>query len=86
MGRSSARTDRILTMDQVRLIVALHDADLCISGAAKALGIKDGTARARINSIELHTGIDVLTIHGMSQLYDGARALVEMEAQNGQAD
>ena len=79
MGRSSVRNDRIL-------IVALHDADLCISGAAKALGIKDGTARARINSIELHTGIDVLTIHGMSQLYDGARALVDMEAQNGQAD
>ena len=86
MGRSSVRNDRILTMDQVRLIVALHDADLCISGAAKALGIKDGTARARINSIELHTGIDVLTIHGMSHLYDGASALVEMEAQNGAAD
>ncbi len=27
MGRPSARDDCILTMDQVRLILALHDAD-----------------------------------------------------------
>lgn len=86
MGRSSVRNDRILTMDQIRLIVALHDADFCISGAAKALGIKNGTARARIASIELHIGIDVLTIHGMGQVYDAARALLDMEAQNGQTD
>ena len=86
-GRPGSRNDQIVTMDQVRLIPALHEADLGVNRAARILGINEGTARSRIGSIELHTGVDVLTLHGLGQLYDAALALVEhWEGCHGQTD
>lgn len=77
MGRPSARDDRILTQIQARLIVALHNRDLNLYEAADEVGVSYNNAAGKVRSIQLHTGVDVLTLHGLAQLYDAAKALVE---------
>ena len=87
MGRPSARDDRILTQIQARLIVALHNRDLNLYEAADEVGVSYNNAAGKVRSIQLHTGVDVLTLHGLGQLYDAAKALVDhWEGTHGQAD
>lgn len=87
MNHSIKRDDKILTKSQARLIVALHDTDLNLNAAAAMTGMSVSSAAGKVRSIEHHTGVDVLTLYGLGQFYDGARALVEhWEGRHGQAD
>ena len=45
--------------------------------AADEVGVSYNNAAGKVRSIRLHTGVDVLTLHGLGQLYDAAKALVE---------
>ena len=72
MNHSIKRDDKILTKSQARLIVALHDTDLNLNAAARFLGIRASSATGKVRSIEHHTGVDVLTLHGLAQLSSGA--------------
>lgn len=77
MGQTKKKDDKVLTQLQAKLIVALHDTDLNLSAAAKKIGVSPSNAAGKVQSVEHHTGVDIMTLHGLSQLYDPARALVE---------
>lgn len=84
MGQSRKKNDKTLTPMQARLIVALHDTDLNLSAAAKQIGVSTSNAAGKVLSVAHHTGVDILTLHGLSQFYDPAKALVDLqEGQDG---
>ena len=77
MPKPKTEGDKVLTRSQARLIVALHEKDLDLSAAAEAMGVSYNNASGKVRSIQHHMGVDVLTLNGLSQLYDAARALAD---------
>ena len=84
MPKTKNRDDMVLTRSQARLIVALHETDLDLSAAAEAVGTTYSNASGKVRTIQHHMGVDVLTLNGLSQLYDAARALVDAWARQGE--